>query len=43
MEYERFLLAEKIRAVSLLASGVGHDISNALTVILGYSEFLIAK
>lgn len=40
---ERFLLAEKIRAVSQLASGVAHDINNDLAVILGYSEFLIGK
>lgn len=40
---ERYLLAEKIRAVSQLASGVAHDINNDLAVILGYSEFLIGK
>lgn len=40
---ERFLQAEKIRAVSQLASGVADDINNDLAVILGYSEFLVGK
>ena len=35
--------AEKIRAVSQLASGVAHDINNDLAVILGYSEYLLSK
>ena len=35
--------AEKIRVVSQLASGVAHDINNDLAVILGYSEYLLAK
>jgi PAS domain S-box-containing protein len=34
--------AQKIHAVSQLASGVAHEINNNLAVILGYSEFLLS-
>ena len=40
---EQLLQAEKIRAVSQLASGVSHDINNDLAVILGYSEYLLSR
>lgn len=40
---ERILQAEKIRVVTQLASGVAHDINNDLAVILGFSEYLLAK
>ena len=40
---ERFLQAEKIRAVSQLASGVADAINNDPAVILGYPEFLLGK
>ena len=40
---EGLVQAERIRVVSQLASGVAHDINNDLAVILGYSEYLLAK
>jgi PAS domain S-box-containing protein len=35
--------AQKMEAVGLLAGGVAHDFNNHLTVILGYSNLLLAR
>jgi two-component system CheB/CheR fusion protein len=38
----RLRQAAKIQAVGQLAGGVAHDINNAMTVVLGFAEFLLA-
>ena len=40
---EQLLQAQKLEAIARLAGGVSHDFSNLLTVIRGYSEFIISS
>ncbi len=39
---EQLRQAQKVEAVGLLAGGVAHDFNNILTVIMGYSNLLLA-
>jgi PAS domain S-box-containing protein len=40
---DQLLQAQKLEAIARLAGGISHDFSNLLTVIRGYSEFIISK
>lgn len=40
---ERLRQAQKIHALGQLAGGVAHDFNNLMTVVLGYSELLLAS
>ena len=40
---EQVLQAQKLEAIARLAGGVAHDFANLLTVIRGYSEFIISR
>ncbi|MCK5706391.1 MAG: PAS domain-containing protein [Candidatus Aureabacteria bacterium] len=38
---DKFVLSEKMSAMSLLAGGISHEISNPIMAIIGYSDILI--
>ena len=40
---EQFRQAQKMEAFGSLAGGIAHDFSNLLTVIIGYSQFLLDR
>ena len=40
---EQFLQSQKVEAVGRLAGGVAHDFNNMMTVVIGYSEFLLSR
>ncbi len=40
---DQFRQAQKMEAFGTLAGGIAHDFSNLLTVIIGYSQFLLGR